>query len=1713
MEPTEVKKRGRGRPRKRWREEDEIDKKVGFAVKKQFLEMRWKPLVGRYVLKEFNSNGVYLGKIVYYDSGLYRVDYEDGDCEDLESSELRDIILGDDYFDDDLTERRKRLDQLVLEKISKNKKDLGKEVADSKTEVDRVETSALTELSGEVAVEDSGVQDVGDADSSSVSCENSQDDDLEPEAEVPIVPPLPLPMSSGTVGVPEEYVSHLFSVYGFLRSFNIRLFLSPFTLDDLVGAINCQVQNTLMDAIHVSLMRALRRHLETLSSDGSELASKCLRSIDWGLLDSVTWPVYLVHYFTIMGYSKGPEWKGFCDDFLKREYYSLPVTRKLTILQILCDDVLDCAEIRTEIDMREESEVGIDPDAVATNFPENGPRRVHPRYSKTSACKDREAMEIITQNHGNKSSCDLKYLGSQCSEEERDAASVGVDGNSDECRLCGMDGTLLCCDGCPSAYHSRCIGVVKMYIPEGPWYCPECTINKLGPTVIVGTSLRGAEIFGVDIYGQVFLGTCNHLLVLKASVGAEPYLRYYNQKDIPKFLQVLSSSVQHRSLYLEISKAIAEYWRIPQSAFSPFETMGGGLSRASTNEDEKSSTLSVSFTFKASHKVENTVKAENELSSNISDADKVAVSCLGTSVNATFQADAHGILSNGDVTHMKNCDLINMKLPQQIKVKSADSFNQQIDPSDLAQNSFMDRSSVITTCTSTNSDGSHAGDVNANLPASIFSQSKEGNRAGFGRIERNLTDNFVYMGTCFKPYAYINHYVHGDFAASAAANLAVLSSEEIRVSEAHKSGNARKAISDILLQAKAFSTSASRFFWPSSEKKLIEVPRERCGWCYSCKVPSNSRRGCMLNSAALTATKGTMKILSSFHPIMSREGSLPSISTYILYLGEILCGLTVGPFVSASYRKQWRKRVEDASTCSAIKVPLLELEHNIRVVALSGDWTKAMDDWLVDSPVIQNAVSTSGTTQKRGPGGKRHKRQSGISDIRAGGCDDKSFIWWRGGKLLKLVFHKAILPRSVVKKAARQGGSTRISGVYYVDDPELSKRSRQLVWRAAVEKSKNTSQLALQVRYLDLHVRWSDLVHPEQNLLDGKGPETEASIFRNASICGKKVEGNKIMYGVAFGNQKHLPSRIMKNIIELEQGEDVKEKYWFSEMHVPLYLIKEYEERVGEIVLPSAKKSLNELSELQRRQLKASRKDVFLYLTYKRDKLDRCSCASCHNDVLLRNTVKCSACQGYCHKHCTTSSTIYTNEEVEFSIACKQCYSAKVVTPDNSNDSPTTPLPLQRRESQNVLTVNKTTRIKLHTQPLMSVKTQESSSETKQITSASSLATKNRSRSSATKSRSRSSEIKQQNKVGSWGVIWKKKNVEDTGIDFRCKNILLKGGSERLRPDCHLCKKPYNRELMYIYCEKCKNWFHADAVKLDESNLPNVVGFKCCRCRKVKSPKCPYDDCPEVEKPVGHESHERVLKKGNVEVDSDSGPVAESKEYYPNTPMFPKGEPFIQDDDPLLFSLSRVEQIKEDNSGPELEWNATAQGPQKLPVRRHAKPQVKTENIFENNHNAESSVPLGGNNLLPEEELPSCGEWDVSANSLEGDILFDYESLNYEDMEFEPQTYFSFTELLPSDDGAQVDGFDASGNQSCAVSQDGFPEQFAVSISGDGREPVKAPEATIDAKPCKMCLHSDPVPDLSCDICNLVIHRHCSPWVELSSAQGTWTCGRCREWQ
>ena len=54
------------------------------------------------------------------------------------------------------------------------------------------------------------------------------------------------------------------------------------------------------------------------------------------------------------------------------------------------------------------------------------------------------------------------------------------DGNSGECFYCKDGGELLCCDGCPKAFHFECLvpPMREQDMPEGNWYCPECVAGS-----------------------------------------------------------------------------------------------------------------------------------------------------------------------------------------------------------------------------------------------------------------------------------------------------------------------------------------------------------------------------------------------------------------------------------------------------------------------------------------------------------------------------------------------------------------------------------------------------------------------------------------------------------------------------------------------------------------------------------------------------------------------------------------------------------------------------------------------------------------------------------------------------------------------------------------------------------------------------------------------------------------------------------------------------------------------------------------------------------------------------------------------------------------------------------------------------------------------------------------------------------------------------------
>ncbi|XP_060528036.1 chromodomain-helicase-DNA-binding protein Mi-2 homolog isoform X2 [Cylas formicarius] len=97
-----------------------------------------------------------------------------------------------------------------------------------------------------------------------------------------------------------------------------------------------------------------------------------------------------------------------------------------------------------------------------------------------------------------------------CLEPELDEAPEGkwscphcesegpVDQDDDEhqefCRVCKDGGELLCCDSCPSAYHTHCLNPPLTEVPDGDWKCPRCGCPPLKGKVAKILTWKWVEI-------------------------------------------------------------------------------------------------------------------------------------------------------------------------------------------------------------------------------------------------------------------------------------------------------------------------------------------------------------------------------------------------------------------------------------------------------------------------------------------------------------------------------------------------------------------------------------------------------------------------------------------------------------------------------------------------------------------------------------------------------------------------------------------------------------------------------------------------------------------------------------------------------------------------------------------------------------------------------------------------------------------------------------------------------------------------------------------------------------------------------------------------------------------------------------------------------------------------------------------------------------------
>uniref|UniRef100_A0A0D9XP30 PHD-type domain-containing protein n=1 Tax=Leersia perrieri TaxID=77586 RepID=A0A0D9XP30_9ORYZ len=1600
-------------------------------------------LVGRYISRSVTGHGrILLGKVASYDSstGVYSVVFEDGQGEDFELAQLQLLLVGEENgaFGMKVSCRKRKLDLLVSSGGAT-------EVKGPPCTRQRVNESEVSTKPDESQQSGSGSDASEDVESSSNSSNHAKE---LPEEHCPPVQILELPPSSGDIAVPEEAISYLFSVYNFLRSFSVQLFLSPFGLDDFVSSINCTTQNTLLDAVHVSLLRALRRHLETKSSEGSKLASNCLKYLDWALLDSLTWPAFLLEYLYLMGVIKDLGGRRFGRSVLAIEYYKLPVTLKLRILQLLCDHVTDSEELKTELEDREGYSEEMEYEMDSSTSAEVGPRSISTRGSKASAYKKLNALENLENDQNGNN-------------PEAAPAHASQDDNSDDCRICGMDGTLVCCDGCPWAYHSRCIGQNKAFLPQGDWFCPECVVNKLGPTSSrIERGARGAQFFGIDMCGRSFLGCCNYLLVVGTSPDAEFCARYYNHLDVAKVLQILASSDAH----IDICRRMTEYW---SHLLDIFQNERSKIGKEVCGSLTPQSNILLTVT---------PVKANNgSVQATLKDG--------GDSKSAVL-SQTNVCLENQFTTCSANSSEAFTQTPLAQNYVDNTYRNGAFGPSGTSSISHQSASMATAMPNITQAQPAH-GLIRPDLCGSVIGNgtSRENIKSSSARkdlicpsyqskppvqlVTENMSSGKTAKFSSFRPQAYMNLYIHGNVAASAAANLAVLKSDEGKAPTSHLTTNQRKKLAaDCALQMKAFSSAALQFVWPSTEKKVMEVPRDRCGWCLACQSSAGgTKKACFLNMATANASKGSARILSGMRIIKNCESHFPSILTYLTHMEESLRGLLVGPLQDLQRREQWYNQLKGASNCRNLIPLLLELESNIRGVTFSASWLKLIDDWPMESPSASVGASRPAAYQKRGTGGRRGRKRSMASESGPVTDDDNSWKevnWWSGGNVSKRILQRGAIPILTLRKAARQGGKKRMPGLSYHEGSNCPRRTRQFAWRACVGLCQNSSQLALQVRYLDAHIRWKEFIPPDQVPSDGKSLDSDFSVLRNAVICDKKIVDNKIRYALKFPNQKHLPVRVTKNILEAEDNQDGDGKFWFSENHIPLYLLRDFEQKAGASSLSTpGMLDSNYFANFYRRRVKAFVGDVFFYLLHKDDVYP---CTSCKKDVAFRSvgSKEGNAAPSLTCKLCLQKRNLMlTNYNTNASFILPQQKSnvhqavaaPKIIFKVGSSHSaePVAKVeahPIAKVEAQPVVKKETCPIVKMETQPAANVEAHPTAKVEAQpiVNSATQNIAGAQAQPKAKSKKPKPEKPRKPKKVQDikyFGLVWKKntvdKNSNDNGDEFRAKDVILKGkdgiGSP-IKPTCCLCSKAYCPDFLYVRCERCQKWFHGDALQLKEEQIFQVVQYRCCRCRRRAIPKCPHSD--DYKKPEPEFSEQTITT-------SSQSTMLSSEENFA-----------VADQDPLLASYGRVEPGEQtmdaDLSMDMVNFNTGIN--QKLSVRRGHNKNCEyvdqasipmDEYYIQNQSQGNANINFSHSNEFSLSEADGVDPsdllgWDFSQGNacaapsdFAANCPWNETSCGSVADEYEPQTYFSFTELLEADDTQ----FDNTFGMSSSLQDDG----------------------------------------------------------------------------
>ncbi|KAI3905562.1 hypothetical protein MKX01_036471 [Papaver californicum] len=1249
-------------------------------------------------------------------------------------------------------------------------------------------TNSTNSLQNVLTVEESSAVDISlDTDKISIGLhtEGFREQNLVPSK-------MELPLSSKNLNLDEIHILDFFSVYSCLRSFSAILFLSPFTLEAFSVAVNNKFPNSLIDSIHMSILRTLKLQMEFLSSEGSQSASNCLRSLNWELLDLVTWPVYMVEYLLIHGSELKPGYELSRLKLLNSDYYKQSPNVKLEILHCLCDDLLEAEVIRLELNRRNvTSEHDADIDRISNS--ENHKKRKH----LVNGLGSSGLTEVIVDEIN--------------------------DWNSDECCLCKMDGSLICCDGCPAAYHSRCVGVVKDLLPEGDWYCPECVMDKHYSSMKSSKSLRGAELLGVDPYGRLFFSSCSYLLVSDSCETTESSNYYYHRDDLDAVIEVLRSS---STLYSGIINAISINWN------TPFD------SKAKDHLNFQTPTVHRNLIVDSKPKPSE-ISAMNEV------LDGQSCKFSSQSIRRPDSSIAIQVMdmrspfrnSEGSTEISQGVEGIQMPVKNE---------------ADCANKSFADLNYI---------------GALENTNPNIENHSLEPAASTVEQKQNTVAADPASANMVFKDDYYVNYYSFAHISASIAGQLLSKSSGSI-VQDPKKSDE-----EFVAEQMNLIFKNMTRFSWSSIYTLPTDADKESCGWCFSCR--STDSEDCLFSVTAKHSVAKGFGI--DFSSIKNKESHLTAVIHHILSIEERLSGLLLGPWHNPHYSKHWRRNVAQASSVASLRNLLVRLESNLRHIALSADWFKVVDSVVTMGSASYAMTKGQVSSSKNGGGKKRGKLSLTETNSTLNGGGRSGVFWWRGGRVSRQVFHCKILPQFLAVKSGRQAGCGKIPTILYLDNSESARRIRYTAWRAAAEMSTTVTQLACQVREFDSNIRWDEIENAQLLSLTDKEYKKSWRLFKKVTIRRKCVEGANVKYLLDFGKRRTIPDSVIQHGVMLELSASERKKYWLDELYVPLSILKAFEEKkLARIHNKTDSAMLRE--EAGKVIKRTSRKRGLSYLL---SKSENHQCGQCKKDLLVREAVSCNDCKGFFHKKHFRKSK--GKNAADCTYTCNKCQSTKHVkkfVKIKKKMKKGKPLAqekitsLSERPRRSIQRVNY---VELQKQELDGTKKHTPGHQKQGITKKNTrgrprkwvpveqkvqhkkVIVKKKKRGRPKKWITKKHEEGRSKKVVCWpkgnrtqiyhafwlnGLRFSSKPNDARVMEFREGRLLLPSENSNAlctQPICGLClEADYTPRLIYVKCDKCQEWFHGDAFGCKVESTTKIIGFRCHKCRESSPPVCPH---------------------------------------------------------------------------------------------------------------------------------------------------------------------------------------------------------------------------------------------------------------------------------